>query len=42
VIIDGAELVKILSVHLKVSRDIQGRVIAEENYIEVEPRNTGK
>ncbi len=42
VIIDGAELVKILSVHLKISRDIQGRVIAEENYVEVEPRNTGK
>ncbi|MFC1548993.1 type II secretion system protein J [Candidatus Omnitrophota bacterium] len=42
VVVDGVDLVKILSVHLKVSADIQGRIIEEENYIEVQPRNTGK
>jgi len=42
VLIDGEELTKILSVHLSVSMTAGGKNIAEENYIEVEPRNTGK
>jgi type II secretory pathway pseudopilin PulG len=42
IVIDGEDLVKILSVHLKISADIQGRTIEEENYVEVQPRNTGK
>ena len=42
VVIDGEDLVKILSVHVKTSADVQGRTIEEENYVEVQPRNTGK
>jgi len=40
--IDGTDLVKVLSVHIGVSKDLRGRVISEENYVEIEPRNTGK
>jgi len=40
--IDGTDLVKVLSVHVSVSKDLRGRVISEENYVEMEPRNTGK
>jgi len=40
--IDGTDLVKVLSVHLSVSKDLRERVISEENYVEIEPRNTGK
>ncbi|MFH1394948.1 MAG: hypothetical protein ABIH09_02190 [Candidatus Omnitrophota bacterium] len=42
VTVDGSDLVKVLSVHVTVSKDIDGRSIEEDNYIEVEPRNTGK
>lgn len=41
-IVDGKELVKILSVHIKTSSEKGGRTFVEENYIEVQPRNTGK
>ncbi|MDD4957588.1 MAG: type II secretion system protein [Candidatus Omnitrophica bacterium] len=42
ILVDGAELLKVLSIYLKVSRDIDGRDVSEEGYLEVEPRNTGK
>jgi len=40
--IDGIELVKVLSVHVSVSQEVKDVVVAEENYVEIEPRNTGK
>jgi len=42
VTIDGIDLVKILSVHVHTEKTSHGRLISEENYVEVEPRNTGK
>ncbi|MBD3426173.1 MAG: hypothetical protein GF409_02960 [Candidatus Omnitrophica bacterium] len=42
IIVDGEELVKILSVHVATEDEVQGRTISAENYIEVQPRNTGK
>ncbi len=40
--VDGEELIKILSIHVKTAKEVQGRTMGEENYIEVQPRNTGK
>lgn len=40
--VNGSELVKILSIYLKTQSLFQGRVIENENYVEIEPRNTGK
>lgn len=40
--VDGEDLVKMLSVHVKVSQKALTRTIEEENYIEITPRNTGK
>jgi hypothetical protein len=40
--IDGDDIIKVLSVHVKVSKDVQGRDVSEENYTDVQPRNTGK
>ena len=40
--IDGEDIIKVLSVHVEASKDVQGRTIAEENYVDVQPRNTGK
>lgn len=42
VTVDGVDLVKILSVHVRTNKTSHGRVIAEDNYVEIEPRNTGK
>jgi len=42
VTVDGTELVKIMSIHVIVSRTSQNRSVEEENYIEIQPRNTGK
>lgn len=42
VTVDGAELTKILSVHVIVSGEVCGKAVVEENIVEVEPRNTGK
>ena len=42
IIVDGVELMKILSVHIKLSKEIQGRTVEVENFVEVQPRNTGK
>ena len=39
---DGKELSKILSLYVKISKQMHGRTITEENYVEIEPRNTGK
>ncbi len=40
--VDGDDIIKVLSVHIKVLKDVQGRSVSEENYIDVQPRNTGK
>ena len=41
--VDGSDLEKILRVFIKLSStDFAGRRIVEENYIDIEPRNTGK
>jgi hypothetical protein len=41
--VDGADLEKILRVFIRLSTtDFTGRNIVEENYIDIEPRNTGK
>lgn len=40
--IDGTELIKVLSVHVSVSQEVKEVVVAQENYVEIEPRNTGK
>ncbi|MBL7072273.1 MAG: type II secretion system protein [Candidatus Omnitrophica bacterium] len=40
--IDGTELIKVLSVHVSVSEEVKEVVVSEENYVEIEPRNTGK
>jgi len=40
--VDGKDLVKVISVYAKVSKNVGGRTISEENYVEIEPRNTGK
>ena len=40
--IDGTELIKVLSVHVSISEEVREVVISEENYVEIEPRNTGK
>ncbi|MFH1799015.1 MAG: hypothetical protein ABH844_06770 [Candidatus Omnitrophota bacterium] len=40
--VDGEDLVKMLRIHVKVSRETLTRAIEEENYIEITPRNTGK
>ncbi|MEE8576150.1 MAG: hypothetical protein V3T31_02735, partial [candidate division Zixibacteria bacterium] len=42
VMIDGDELLKVMNVHIRVSKEIQGRTVAEENYVEMMPRNTGR
>ncbi|MDD5633923.1 MAG: hypothetical protein PHW46_01445 [Candidatus Omnitrophica bacterium] len=42
VVIDGTDLIKLLSVHIKASKTTKGTVLEEENFVEVEPRNTGK
>jgi type II secretory pathway pseudopilin PulG len=40
--VDGKDLVKILSIIVKVSRTAGGKVISAENVVDIEPRNTGK
>ena len=40
--VDGIYLLKILSMYVKVSDVVQDKTVAEENFIEIEPRNTGK
>jgi hypothetical protein len=40
--VNGEDLVKILSIRVKATKDSFGRMINAENYLEVEPRNTGK
>ncbi|MGB2598911.1 MAG: type II secretion system protein [Candidatus Omnitrophota bacterium] len=40
--VDGDDIIKVLSVRVKVSKAVQDKTITEENYIDVQPRNTGK
>ena len=40
--VDDEDLVKILSVHVKTDKQFYGRMVENENYVEIEPRNTGK
>jgi hypothetical protein len=40
--VDGSDLVKILSLHLRVAQEWQSKTISAENIIDIEPRNTGK
>ncbi|KJJ85825.1 membrane or secreted protein [Candidatus Omnitrophus magneticus] len=40
--IDGNDLIKVLKVDVGLSFNFHGRIISEENSIEVEPKNTGK
>ncbi len=42
VTVDGLYLLKILSMYIKVSDVVQDKTVVEENFIEIEPRNTGK
>ena len=40
--IDGEPLLKVLSLQIKVSAMVHDKKIEVENFIEIEPRNTGK
>jgi len=40
--VDGKELSKVLSIYIKLSNDTHGKTIEAENFVEIEPRNTGK
>ncbi|MFH1310439.1 MAG: hypothetical protein ABIH85_07165, partial [Candidatus Omnitrophota bacterium] len=40
--VDGIDLDRVLTVHVSVSNDVGGRTISEDNYVEIDPRNTGK
>ncbi|MFH1847423.1 MAG: hypothetical protein ABH869_07715 [Candidatus Omnitrophota bacterium] len=40
--VDGSELIQTLNIHVKVSKEISGMMVEEENYVEIEPKNTGK
>ncbi|MEA3488825.1 MAG: hypothetical protein U9R44_00580, partial [Candidatus Omnitrophota bacterium] len=40
--VDGDELSKVLSMHIKVSKEMHGKTVEEENYVDMEPRNTGR
>jgi hypothetical protein len=42
VTIDGAALLKVLSIYISTTKETRDKVISAENTIEVEPRNTGK
>ncbi len=42
VTVDGRELIKTLIVDMKASVDFFGRILQEENRLEIEPRNTSK
>ncbi len=42
VTVDSKELLKVLSVHIKTSKVHYKRTIVEEDYVDMEPRNTGK
>ena len=40
--IDGEGLLKVLSIHVKVAKDVSDLTVDAENYLEIEPLNTGK
>lgn len=40
--VDGEDLVKVLRVDIAAAVDLEGRILREENTLEIEPRNTGK
>ena len=42
VTVDGDDLLKILSIHIKLSKEIDDKVAVQESTLEVEPANTGK